>query len=52
MKQLAILGSTGSIGRQALQVLDDFPDDIQLMALAAGNNKQLLLEQVKNTSHF
>jgi len=47
MKQLAILGGTGSIGRQTLQVLDNFPDEIKLVALAAGNNRQLLLEQVK-----
>lgn len=47
MKQLAILGSTGSIGCQALQVVDNFPDDVRPVALAAGKNKQLLLEQVK-----
>jgi len=47
MKRLAILGSTGSIGRQTLQVLDNFADEIKLVALAAGNNRQLFLEQVK-----
>ncbi len=47
MKQIAILGSTGSIGRQALQVIDDFPDFIRPVALAAGSNRELLLEQAK-----
>ncbi|KAF1084561.1 1-deoxy-D-xylulose 5-phosphate reductoisomerase [Sporotomaculum syntrophicum] len=47
MKQLAILGSTGSIGRQTLQVIDSTPNTIKPVALAAGNNKLLFLEQVK-----
>ncbi len=47
MKQLAILGSTGSIGRQTMQVLDNFSDDIKPVAFAAGNNKYMFLEQVK-----
>lgn len=47
MKRIAILGSTGSIGRQALQVIDNFKNEIQPVALAAGRNKELLLEQTK-----
>jgi len=47
MKKLAILGSTGSIGRQTMQVLDNFSDDIKPVAFAAGNNKHIFLEQVK-----
>jgi 1-deoxy-D-xylulose-5-phosphate reductoisomerase len=47
MKQLAILGSTGSIGRQTMQVIDSFPNEIRPVAMAAGNNKLLFLEQVK-----
>ncbi len=47
MKQLAILGCTGSIGRQTLQVIDSIPNTIKPVAMAAGNNKLLFLEQVK-----
>ncbi|TCL69415.1 1-deoxy-D-xylulose 5-phosphate reductoisomerase [Hydrogenispora ethanolica] len=47
MKRLAILGSTGSIGRQALEVVDEFPDRLEVTALAAGSNIELLIEQAK-----
>lgn len=47
MKKIAILGCTGSIGRQTLQVASRFKKDIKPVALAAGKNKELLLEQVK-----
>lgn len=47
MNKLSILGSTGSVGRQTMQVLDCFPGDIRPVALAAGKNKQLFLDQVK-----
>ncbi|WP_027363811.1 1-deoxy-D-xylulose-5-phosphate reductoisomerase [Desulfotruncus alcoholivorax] len=46
MKQIVILGSTGSIGRQALQVVDQFAGEIRPVALAAGRNRDLLLQQV------
>lgn len=46
-KRIVILGSTGSIGRQALQVVDEFPDDYQIIALAAGSNMELLAEQIE-----
>ncbi len=49
MKRIAILGSTGSIGRSALSVAEAHPDRLQVVALAAGNNVQLLAEQV---GHF
>ncbi len=45
-KKIAILGSTGSIGRQTLQVVDMFPGEFQVVALAAGSNLDLLVEQV------
>jgi len=45
VKRLAILGSTGSIGRQTLDVVRAFPDRLQVVALAAGNNAALLDEQ-------
>lgn len=46
MKKVAILGSTGSIGRSALQVVEQFPDRLQVVALAAGRNIDLLAEQI------
>jgi 1-deoxy-D-xylulose-5-phosphate reductoisomerase len=44
-KHLAILGSTGSIGTQALDVVDAHPDEFVVEVLAAGNNAELLIEQ-------
>jgi 1-deoxy-D-xylulose-5-phosphate reductoisomerase len=46
LKKIAILGSTGSIGRSALQVVEQFPDRLQVVALAAGRNIDLLAEQI------
>jgi len=46
-KKLAILGSTGSIGRQALEVAAANPEKIKIIALSAGENIKLLLEQIK-----
>jgi 1-deoxy-D-xylulose-5-phosphate reductoisomerase len=45
IKRLAILGSTGSIGRQTLEVVREFPERFQITALAAGSNLELLIEQ-------
>ena len=45
MKQIAILGSTGSIGRQALQVIAANPDQYQVYALTANNSIDLLIQQ-------
>ena len=45
MKRLAILGSTGSIGRQTLDVVRAFPDEFSVVALSAGSNLDLLAEQ-------
>lgn len=47
MKRLAILGSTGSIGTSALQVVRRHPDRFQVVGLAAGRNLDLLAEQVR-----
>ena len=47
MKRLAILGSTGSIGRSALAVVDAHPQRLRVVALAAGDNAELLAEQVR-----
>jgi 1-deoxy-D-xylulose-5-phosphate reductoisomerase len=47
MKKVAVLGSTGSIGTQTLDVISRLPDDFEVVGLAAGNNISLLLEQVR-----
>jgi len=44
-KRLAILGSTGSIGTQALDVVDSFPDLFSIEVLTANNNSKLLITQ-------
>ena len=46
MKRIAILGSTGSIGQSALAVVDAFPDRLQVVGLAAGENSDRLAEQI------
>jgi 1-deoxy-D-xylulose-5-phosphate reductoisomerase len=46
MKNLAILGSTGSIGQSALAVVAAHPDRLRVATLAAGDNTALLAEQV------
>ncbi|HEY7125692.1 MAG TPA: 1-deoxy-D-xylulose-5-phosphate reductoisomerase [Ktedonobacterales bacterium] len=45
-RKIAVLGSTGSIGRQTLDVARSFPQHFQVVALAARNNVALLAEQV------
>lgn len=47
MKKIAILGSTGSIGTQTLDVVDMHPELFQVEGLAAGGNAELLIEQTK-----
>jgi len=46
-KRIAILGSTGSIGTQALEVISNHPDKFQVEILTALNNADLLIEQSK-----
>jgi 1-deoxy-D-xylulose-5-phosphate reductoisomerase len=46
VRNLAILGSTGSIGQNALAVVEAHPDRLRVVALAAGENATLLSEQV------
>jgi 1-deoxy-D-xylulose-5-phosphate reductoisomerase len=46
MKRIAILGSTGSIGRQCLSVVESLPGRFEVIALAAGSNVRLLAEQI------
>jgi 1-deoxy-D-xylulose-5-phosphate reductoisomerase len=47
VKRLAILGSTGSIGRQTLEVVHAFPERLKVVALSGGKNLHLLKEQVR-----
>jgi len=44
-KRIAILGSTGSIGTQALEVVEEFPDRFEVEVLTANNNADLLISQ-------
>ena len=46
-KQIAILGSTGSIGTQALEVIAEHPDAFEVYALTANNQVDLLAEQAR-----
>jgi 1-deoxy-D-xylulose-5-phosphate reductoisomerase len=47
VKRIAILGSTGSIGRQALDVIRARPDDLKVVALAGNRNLELLEKQIR-----
>jgi 1-deoxy-D-xylulose-5-phosphate reductoisomerase len=47
MKNVVLLGSTGSIGTSTIKVANDLPDRIRLVGLGAGNNVDLLLEQTR-----
>src|SRR5882724_13412977 len=47
MKRIAILGSTGSIGRSTLSIVESYPDRFEVAALAAGSNVEAALEQAR-----
>jgi 1-deoxy-D-xylulose-5-phosphate reductoisomerase len=47
VKNVVLLGSTGSIGTSTVKVAEDLPDRIRLVGLAAGNNVELLFEQTR-----
>lgn len=47
MKNVVLLGSTGSIGTSTIKVAEDLPNHIRLICLAAGNNTKLLTEQAR-----
>ena len=47
MKRIAILGSTGSIGRSTLSIVESFPDRFSVVSMAAGNNVELAFEQAR-----
>jgi 1-deoxy-D-xylulose-5-phosphate reductoisomerase len=48
MRRIAILGSTGSIGRSTLSVAESYPERFQIVALAAGHNLEAAFEQAKH----
>jgi 1-deoxy-D-xylulose-5-phosphate reductoisomerase len=45
MKRIAILGSTGSIGRSTLKIVESYPDRFKVVTMAAGTNLELAFEQ-------
>ncbi len=47
MKAISVLGSTGSIGTQTLEVAREFPEDVRVMALSAGSNASSLIAQAR-----
>ena len=47
MKEISLIGSTGSIGRQVLSVVRRYPEKFKIVALVAGGNEKVFLEQVK-----
>lgn len=47
MKAITLLGSTGSIGTQTLDILASHPDQFRLVGLAAGRNAELLVDQIR-----
>jgi 1-deoxy-D-xylulose-5-phosphate reductoisomerase len=47
MKNVVLLGSTGSIGTSTIKVVEDLPDQLRLVGLGAGNNLELLTEQAR-----
>ena len=47
MKHIAILGSTGSIGKSTLNIVESFPDRFSVVSMAAGNNVDLAFEQAR-----
>ena len=47
MRRIVVLGSTGSIGRQTLDIVRAFPDEFEVIGLSGGNNTELLEQQVE-----
>ncbi|MEB3176884.1 MAG: 1-deoxy-D-xylulose-5-phosphate reductoisomerase [Synechococcus sp.] len=47
MKALSVLGSTGSIGTQTLEIVAEFPQRFKVVALTAGRNLELLVQQIR-----
>ena len=51
-KRIVLLGSTGSIGSQALDVISRFPEKFVVESLIAGNNTELLIARQKNLNRI
>lgn len=47
MKAITLLGSTGSIGTQTLDIVAQHPDQFRVVGLAAGNNVEMLIQQIR-----
>jgi 1-deoxy-D-xylulose-5-phosphate reductoisomerase len=47
LKALSVLGSTGSIGTQTLAIVEEFPERFRVVALTAGRNLDLLIDQIR-----
>ena len=47
MKSIVILGSTGSIGTNTLDIVEHFPDEFRVVGLTAGNNDEMLADQIR-----
>ncbi|AFZ44727.1 1-deoxy-D-xylulose 5-phosphate reductoisomerase [Halothece sp. PCC 7418] len=47
MKSITVIGSTGSIGTQTLEIATQYPEEFRIVGLAAGNNIELLARQVQ-----
>ena len=47
MKKISILGSTGSVGAQCLDIISEFTDQFEIVSLTAGKNEKLLGDQIK-----
>ena len=47
MKAISVLGSTGSIGTQTLQIAEEFPEQFKIVALTAGKNLDLVIKQIE-----
>ncbi|WP_320668107.1 1-deoxy-D-xylulose-5-phosphate reductoisomerase [Prochlorococcus sp. MIT 1307] len=50
MKAISVLGSTGSIGTQTLEIIEEFPQEFKVVALTAGRNLPLLVKQIQQHS--
>ena len=47
MKKISILGSTGSVGTQCLDIISEFKNKFEIVSLTAGKNEKLLSDQIK-----
>ena len=48
MKKIGILGSTGSVGTQALEIIEQYPDKFELVFISGHKNQKKLMEQKRD----